>query len=102
MLTCDTPGCTEPVVHADKAWGKARGWCEEHTPWSGHSQHCPDWCGQVLAETKTTVRERVPLTSREDKAERRLLFVCSCCPPNRNENATRQPKHGVKKKRKTR
>jgi len=38
--------------------------------------------------------------SKIDKIERRERLNCSICPPNRGENATRKPKHGVKKPKK--
>jgi len=28
--------CDEPVTHAESYYGVDRGWCEKHTPWSGH------------------------------------------------------------------
>lgn len=45
---------------------------------------------QIKTETNSTV----------DKKLRRQYLSCPHCPPNRNENATRKPKHGVKKPRK--
>lgn len=42
-------------------------------------------------------------TSRSiDKRKRREHLRCPICPPNRGENATRKPKHGVKKLNKRR
>lgn len=37
---------------------------------------------------------------KTDKIERRTHLNCSICPPNRGENASRTPKHGVKKPKK--
>lgn len=38
--------------------------------------------------------------SKIDKIERREPLRCNICPPNRGENASRKPKHGVKKPKK--
>ncbi len=38
--------------------------------------------------------------SRTYKLVQRRQLSCSICPPNRGENAKRQPKHGAKKPRK--
>lgn len=45
---------------------------------------------QLKTETNTTV----------DRKLRRQLLSCPHCPPNRIENASRKPTHGVKKPRK--
>ncbi len=51
------------------------------------------------AGEQETEYARLGTTSTVDKLERRSQLRCSFCRPNRNENASRKPKHGVRKKR---
>lgn len=41
--------------------------------------------------------EKEDTNSTVDRKKRRLDLRCSYCPPNKGENASRKPKHGVKK-----
>lgn len=43
--------CSEPANHMETFYGHPRGWCENHTPWSGHYEYCPDPCKKLLAKT---------------------------------------------------
>ena len=43
--------CDEPVNHADHFHNAPlRGWCDRHTPWSGHFNDCPDPCRDLVRE----------------------------------------------------
>lgn len=51
-VSCERPGCPSRVVHAEY-WNTIAGyraWCAEHTPWSGHFEHCPSPCVDVLTK----------------------------------------------------
>lgn len=43
--------CGAPAAHAEAFYSRIRGWCEEHTPWSGHFEHCGAICRTMLART---------------------------------------------------
>ena len=36
--------CDAPVAHWEYWHNTVRGWCEEHTPWSGHYEYCSISC----------------------------------------------------------
>ena len=38
--------------HMEHHYDRIRGWCEAHTPWSGHGECCPDPCERLLAEAR--------------------------------------------------
>jgi len=42
LHTCES--CTDPAVHGEWHFGKSRFWCVEHTPMSGHWEHCGTPC----------------------------------------------------------
>jgi hypothetical protein len=44
--------CEGPAVHFEYFNEKIRAWCESHTPWSGHYEHCPVPCKKLKASLK--------------------------------------------------
>lgn len=68
-IRCDTAGCAHPVTHGEHWHLTARFWCERHTPWSGHYEHCPESCAQVLRQygVPTSPPPYVPFTPEPGK-----------------------------------
>ena len=60
---------------------------------------CVGWTdgSDVIVPDITLDDYLVEANSRSEKLKNKKHLNCSFCPPNRGENATRQPKHGVKK-----
>lgn len=81
---CDTAGCAYPVTHGEHWHLTARFWCERHTPWSGHYEHCPESCTQVLRQYGVPANPQpyVPFTPEPGKT----LFDSFM---DQNPNATR-------------
>jgi hypothetical protein len=46
--------CGQPATHGEYFHGTKRFWCEAHTPWSGHFEHCGGACEDLVCA------ERVP------------------------------------------
>lgn len=46
LIRCEL--CKKEAVHAEHFYARIRGWCLEHTPWSGHYEHCPDPCSKLI------------------------------------------------------
>lgn len=51
---CADEGCDLPAVHCEHWHNRKRYWCEQHTPWSGHSldQNCGPQCVALQIEVK--------------------------------------------------
>ncbi len=54
----------------------------------------PDWDDFDFWGTETPTTKELAI---EQKEKRRKHQVCSICPPNKGENASRKVKHGIKK-----
>lgn len=50
-LLHDCEQCGSPAVHAETHFDERRFWCTEHTPWSGHVDHCGAACESLCCET---------------------------------------------------
>ena len=46
--------CTSTVTHAEHWYNRIRYWCDEHTPWSGHYERCPDPCLNLIEALKSS------------------------------------------------
>ncbi len=46
-LRCDYAGCDDHVTHAEHFHERIRAFCDHHTPWSGHSERCPEPCAEL-------------------------------------------------------
>jgi len=68
-LKCEgTSDCKQPVTHAEHYNGRIRGWCENHTPWSGHGERCGDQCrkwGGTGVMVKTDSRDAATIAFDE-------------------------------------
>jgi hypothetical protein len=49
--TCEYPGCTNRVAHAETIGTSRRHWCEPHTP-RRHYEWCPDPCARLISEAR--------------------------------------------------
>lgn len=59
--TCDIQGCNAQVAHIEHWYDRLRGWCTQHTPWSGHYEYCSKLC-----PVNTTATPAVELNNREE------------------------------------
>jgi hypothetical protein len=46
MPLCET--CGAIADHGEHFHHTKRFWCEAHTPWSGHFEHCGDKCADLM------------------------------------------------------
>ena len=79
ILKCDYGNCNAPVAHAEHFYERIRGWCEAHTPWSGHYECCwdlPDGSPDPNSEcAKLMHGRRMVQVKRTDELELEVPFT---------------------------
>lgn len=78
-MKCEVEECRSAVAHGEHWYDRKRYWCAEHTPWSGHWEHCDASC--LVPQGQRKVNELVTLLQSLGLGERVLVFneFCTAC-----------------------